>query len=144
MHQKTDSNSKYERTDQSYFKTNIKWATILKINQRWITFPIYWFYTEMVDSHVCILQESFDPLLGAIVWALPLKELCLCQGVVAPQTSTSRSCTRQINTDTLEDLWFTGDPSLITLLSNRRNWAPAVLDKLLGRSYCCKFLFMFL
>ena len=99
-------------------------------------------YVGMVESHVCILHERFDPLLGTKLWALPRKELCLCQGVVAPQMSGSRSCPRRSNTDGLEDLWFTDDPSLIALLINRRNWAPAKLDNLLGRSHCCKLCFM--
>ena len=100
-------------------------------------------YAGMVESHVCILHERLDPLSGAKVWALPRKELCLCQGVVAPQTSGSRSCPRLKDTGALEDLWFTDNPSLITRLTSRRNWTAAKLDKLLGRSYCCK-LFMFM
>ena len=75
---------------------------------------------------------------------MPKKELCLCQGVVAPQTSSSRSCPRRGATDGLEDLWLTDDPSLINLLTNRRNWTPAKLDNLLGRFHCCKFLFQFI
>ena len=87
----------------------------------------------MVDSHVCILQES--PLSGAKLWALPRKELCLCQRVVALRVVGSQSCPR---TDTVEDIWLTDDTTLITRLTNRRNWTPAKLDNLLGRSYCCK------
>ena len=99
-------------------------------------------YTGVVESHVCILHERFDPLSGAKLWALPRKELCLCQRVVAPQMSGSRSCPRRDDTDALEDLWLTDDLSLITLLTNRRNWTPAKLDNLLGRSHCCKLCFM--
>ena len=91
----------------------------------------------MVNSHVCILKERFDPLSKAKFWAIPRKEVCLCQGVVAPQTSGSRSCSRGSDTNTLEDLWSTADLTLVTLLTNRRNWTTEKLDNLLGRSNCC-------
>ena len=106
-----------------------------------MTFTTNLFYAGMVDSHVCNLQERFDRLSEAKLWALPRKELCLCQGVVAPQMSGSRNCPRRTDTDALEDLWLTDDPSLITLLTNRNNWTPAKLDNLLGRSHCCKLCF---
>ena len=102
------------------------------------------FYAEIVDSHVCILQETFDPLSGAKLWALPRKELCLCQRVIAPYTSGSRSCSKRYETDASDGLWLSDDPTLIILLTNRRNWTPAKLDKLLGRSHCSKLYFMFL
>ena len=92
----------------------------------------------MVDSHVCILQERFDPFSNSKLWALPRKELCLCQGVVVTQTSSSRSCLRHNDTDALEDVWLIHEPSLITRLTNRTNWIPAKLDNLLERSYCRK------
>ena len=95
-------------------------------------------YTGMVDSHVCILQESFDVLSRANLWTMPRKELCWCQKVVAPTVLGSRSCPRRRDTDALEDIWHSDDPSLITLLTDPRNCTAAKLDKLLERSYCCK------
>ena len=95
-------------------------------------------YTGMVDSHVCILQESFDVLSRANLWTMPRKELCWCQKVVAPTMLGSRSCPRRRDTDALEDIWHSDDPSLITLLTDPRNWTAAKLDKHLERSYCCK------
>ena len=110
-----------------------------KIMNKQSHFTTNLFHAGMVDSHVCILQDVVDPQPGVKLWALPKKELCLCQGVVAPQKSRSQSCPRRSDTDTLEDLWFSDDPSLITLLTNRRNWTPKKLDNLLGRFHCCKF-----
>ena len=94
----------------------------------------------MVNSHVCILQKTFNLSTRAKLWAMPRKELCLCQGVVSPKMPSSRNCPRRGDTDTLENLWFTDDPALIILLANRRNWTPAKLDHLLGRSHCCRLL----
>ena len=86
---------------------------------------------------MCILQERFDPSSKAKLWALPRTELCLCRGVVAPQFVSSESCPKRI--DALEDIWFTDDYTLVTRLTNIRNWTPSQLDHLLGRSQCCKF-----
>ena len=94
----------------------------------------------MVDSYVCMFQERFDPSSKATLWALPQNELCLCQGVVEPQTTSSRSCSRRSDTDALDDLWSTNDPILVSLLTNRKNWTPAKLNHLLGRSHCCKYV----
>ena len=94
----------------------------------------------MVESHTCILQERFNLSSKAKHWAMPRKEVCLCQGVVAPKPLASQSCLTRDNKNALYDLWFTDDPNLITLLTNRRNWTPAKLDNLLGRSNCCEFL----
>ena len=93
----------------------------------------------MVDSHVCFLQQRFDLSSKAKLWAMPRKEICLCQGVVAPKMITSHSCHTRGNKDVIQDLWSTEDPSLITLLTSRRNWTPGKLDSLLRRSDCCKF-----
>ena len=96
----------------------------------------------IVDSHVCILQERFDPLSRGKFWAMSRTKLCLCQAVVAPQTSGSQSChrhDRRSDTNTLDDFWITDDPTRINLLTNRRNWTPEMLDHFLGRSHCCKF-----
>ena len=94
----------------------------------------------MVDSHICILQERFNLSSQAKHWAMPRKEVCSCQRVVAPKMLTSQSCLTHNNEDALEDLWLVDDPNLITLLTNRRNWTPAKLDNLLEQSNCCKFL----
>ena len=98
------------------------------------------FVLGMVGSHVCILQERFNPS-KAKLWAMPRSELCLCQRVVAPKMLVSQSCSRRSGhgINALEDLWDTNNTTLITLLTNRRNWTPAKLDNLLGRSHCCKF-----
>ena len=96
----------------------------------------------MVNSHVCIIQNRFNLSTRAKLWAMPRKELCLCQGVVSPKMSSSRNCSRLGDTDTLENLWFTDDPALIILLANRRNWTPAKLDHLLGRSHYCRLLLL--
>lgn len=104
----------------------------------------------MVDSHVCVLQERFDPLSGMMRWSLSRKEICSCHGVVAPKVSSGRRCSRYDDgnnaddaaatandANTFEDLWFTDDPLSLT---NRQNWTPIKLDVLLGRSQCCKSL----
>ena len=80
----------------------------------------------MVSSHICILQERFDPSSRAKLWAIPRKEVCLCQGVVAPNMLGSQSCPRRSGINALEDLWVTNNTTLITLLTNRRNWTPAI------------------
>ena len=93
----------------------------------------------MVVSHVCTLQERFDPSLKTKLWVLPRKDVCLCQIVVAPKISVGRTCPKRTDATVIEDFWLTDDYTLITLLTNRKNWTPAKLDHLLGRSYCCKF-----
>ena len=94
------------------------------------------FNVEVVESHVCHLQEKFDRNLGRLRWSLPRKERCLCQGVVAPRTPGNQHCSVVKETVDIEDLWFTDDP---TPLTNRNNWKREILDDLLDRSECCKF-----
>ena len=96
----------------------------------------------MVNSHVCMFQERFDPSSRAKLLTIPRNELCLCQGVVAPQTSGTRSCHRRGDTDDRDNLWSTLDRILVSHLTDRRNWTPAKLDYLLERSHCCKYLLL--
>ena len=70
-------------------------------------------------------------------WSLPKKEICLCQGVIAPKVSAGQSCSRYEDADANEELWFIDDP---TPLTKRKNWTPKKLDALLSRSQCCKCL----
>ena len=93
----------------------------------------------MVESHVCILQEKYDPSSRAKLWTMPQNQLCLCQGVAVPKTSGSRICPERSDTNADEDLWLSYDASLITLLTSRKNWTPAKLDHLLGRLNSCNF-----
>ena len=76
-----------------------------------------------MTSHVCVLQERFDPSSKMIRWSLSRKEICFCLGVVAPQESSGRRCSKIVedDADILEDLWFTDDS---LLLVNRNNWTP--------------------
>ena len=97
------------------------------------------YIVEVVNSHICLLQERFDP--SSMRWSLPQKERCFCQRVVAPQISGSRSCVRVNDTDNIEDLWFIDDPTTVT---NPRNWTPRKLDDLLDRSQCCNILLVLL
>ena len=101
-------------------------------------YPCQFVFVGMVDMHVCILQERFDPSSKSKLWTMPRKEMCLCQRVVAPWMPSSQSCPRRSGSDATEDLWFTDDYSRVTLLTNGKNWTPAKLDNLLGRSKCCK------
>ena len=98
-------------------------------------------YIAVVHSHVCMLQKRFNPSSRTLQWSLPRNELCLCQGVVAPRTSTIQSCLKEDDAEAVDNLWFTDDP---TPLIDRRNWKPAELDKLLNRSFCCTCFVLFL
>ena len=95
------------------------------------------FNVAAVEAHVCRLQEKLDNSSRRLRWSLSKKERCLCQGVVAPRTPGNRHCS--VVEDTVEDLWFTDDP---TPLTNRNNWKREKLDDLLDRSECCKFYYI--
>ena len=77
-----------------------------------------------------------DPSTGRLRWSLFLKELCYCQGVVALEQITTRTCSGQDDCAHADDLWFTDHPDPLT---QRQNWSPPKLDQLLERSVlCCK------
>ena len=92
-------------------------------------------FIGIVNSHVCILRRRFDPSSGMIRWSLSKKEICFCQGIVAPEVSAARNCPRYEDADKNEELWFTDDP---TFLTNRKNWTPKKLDAFLNRTHCCE------
>ena len=118
----------FHRVSPSEFQPFCEFKTFI------LLFHLYLF-AGVVDSHVCILQESLDPASGVMRWSLPKYEICLCQGVVAPRVSAGRTCHRNGKTETTQQLWFTDDPSSLT---NRNNWTPKKLDALLNRTHCCK------
>ncbi len=90
-----------------------------------------------VHGQVCILMKRPDPARdGDPRWSLPKKELCFCQGVVAP--AMFKSCPTMEETYSEEDLWFIDDPRELTL---RHNWKKDILDELLKRTeYCGKII----
>ncbi len=56
-----------------------------------------------IHGHVCILKKRPDPEHeGLLRWSLPKKELCLCQGVVAPVMT--KSCPPIEEEDAVEDM----------------------------------------
>ncbi len=70
-------------------------------------------------------------------WSLPKKELCFCQGVVAPVMV--KSCSTMEKEYSEDELWFIDDPRELTL---RHNWKKDILDDLLERTeYCGKIIF---
>ena len=91
----------------------------------------------VVDSYICILQETVDQSSGAIRWSMPRRERCFCQKVIVyPISDLSNSDSTATQSDSLEDLWFTDNPAPLV---KRRNWMPEKLDILLDRVECCKF-----
>ena len=86
-----------------------------------------------VQGHVCILTKRPDSAHGGVTkWSLPKKEICLCQGVVAPVVTST--CSAMEETFAKDDLWFIDDPRELTL---RHNWRTDVLDTLLERTEYC-------
>ena len=96
-------------------------------------------FVKVLDAHVCILQKQRDPSTATLLWSLPRKQRCLCQGVVAPEIKHSKLCQRG-GTEIDEDLWFIDD-HIARSLTNRQNWTPEKLDELLDRRECCMFRF---
>ncbi|XP_072046698.1 probable carboxypeptidase X1 [Amphiura filiformis] len=86
-------------------------------------------YLAVALSYVCILQQRPDPSRGgALRWSLPYKEICFCQGVVAPKYV--KTCPGRDQ----RDLWFVDDPSQLIM---RQHWKKDILDELMNRtSYC--------
>ncbi|XP_072017513.1 uncharacterized protein [Amphiura filiformis] len=82
-----------------------------------------------------MLKERPDPSRGGVLrWSLPYKEICYCQGVVAPKRA--KTCPRREDEYEDGDLWFVDDPSLLIM---RQNWRKDILDELMNRaSYCEK------
>ncbi len=97
------------------------------------------FYEELYTVHgqVCILTKRPDPERGGVMrWSLPKREICFCQGVVAPVIMKTCSTTEETYAE--DDMWFIDDPYELTL---RQNWKTDVLDTLLERAeYCGKIL----
>ena len=100
------------------------------------------FHLSPVDAYVCMFVERQDPSTGGLRWSLFAKERCYCQGVVAPEQMTSRTCSGKGDYAQIDDLWITEDPGPII---QRKNWSPAKLDQLLERNvFCCKLAQFFL
>ncbi len=98
-------------------------------------------FTELfhhtIHGQVCILTKRPDPAReGVLRWSLPKKELCFCQGVVAP--AMAKSCSTMEEACTEEDLWFIDEPQELTL---RHNWRKDILDELLERTEYCGMIF---
>ncbi|XP_072016990.1 hyalin-like [Amphiura filiformis] len=89
-------------------------------------------HLAVVQSYLCMLKERRDPSRGGILrWSLLYKEICYCQGVVAPKRA--KTCPRR--EEEYEDLWFVDDPSLLIM---RQNWRKDILDELMNRAAYCE------
>ncbi|XP_072022654.1 hyalin-like [Amphiura filiformis] len=91
-------------------------------------------HLAVVQSNLCMLKERPDHSRGGVLrWSLLYKEICYCQGVVAPRRVNT--CPRREEDYEDGDLWFVDDPSLLIM---RQNWKKDILDELLNRARYCE------
>ena len=97
---------------------------------------------DTADAYVCILRQRWDPVTAMHRWSMPLDERCKCLGVVAPEDRRpNRTCPliRGDMNNPNDFWWFTDDDSK-KHLTNRDNWTPEMLNKLLKRvEYCSEY-----
>ena len=93
------------------------------------------------DAYVCILRQRWDPVTARHRWAMPSDERCNCMGVVAPEDNNPPLTCPLVRGDdhSPNDFWWFTDNK--AKLTNRDNWTPETLNKLLKRAeYCSKYL----
>ena len=92
--------------------------------------------SKPVHGYVCQLTKQWDESEHRERWSMPALDRCMCQAVVKMK-KRDKVCPSVQEKEAI-DLWFTDRPGPLT---DRANWKPEPLNRLLERAgFCCKFI----